>query len=102
MPLRKKTPSLPPPRVKGVPQAIAHEVPGHDGDEDEEARPKHPGAVHEAGEPPLLRRLEARGLSLEDAYVLASACVDLKISQIVDAPNYTVSAFLPLDIFREA
>ena len=50
----------------------------------------------------LLRRLEARGLSLKDAYVLASACVDLKISQIVDAPNYTVSAFLPLDIFREA
>ncbi|WP_309570179.1 acetamidase/formamidase family protein [Deinococcus sp.] len=47
----------------------------------------------------LLRRLEARGLSLEQAYVLASACVDLKISQIVDAPNYTVSAFLPLDIF---
>ncbi|MFC3831919.1 MULTISPECIES: acetamidase/formamidase family protein [Deinococcus] len=50
----------------------------------------------------LLRRLEARGLSLEQAYVLASACVDLKISQIVDAPNYTVSAFLPLDIFEES
>ncbi|WP_412029846.1 acetamidase/formamidase family protein [Deinococcus yunweiensis] len=50
---------------------------------------------------PLLRRLQARGLSLEQAYVLASACVDLKISQIVDAPNYTVSAFLPLDVFAE-
>lgn len=50
----------------------------------------------------LLRRLQARGLSLEDAYVLASACVDLKISQIVDAPHYTVSAFLPLDIFGAA
>ena len=49
----------------------------------------------------LLRRLEMRGLTLEQAYVLASACVDLKISQIVDAPNYTVSAFLPLDIFTE-
>ncbi|GBF05126.1 formamidase [Deinococcus aerius] len=49
----------------------------------------------------LLRRLQARGLTLEEAYVLASACVDLKISQIVDAPNYTVSAFLPLDIFLE-
>lgn len=49
----------------------------------------------------LLRRLEARGLTLEQAYVLASACVDLKISQIVDAPNYTVSAFLPMDIFCE-
>lgn len=49
---------------------------------------------------PLLRRLQARGLTLEEAYVLSSACVDLKISQIVDAPNYTVSAFLPLDIFE--
>ncbi len=48
----------------------------------------------------LLRRLTARGLSLEQAYVLSSACVDLKISQVVDAPNYTVSAFLPLDIFE--
>ncbi|WP_019585960.1 acetamidase/formamidase family protein [Deinococcus apachensis] len=48
----------------------------------------------------LLHRLQARGLTLEEAYVLASACVDLKISQIVDAPNYTVSAFLPLDIFE--
>lgn len=49
----------------------------------------------------LLHRLQARRLTLEEAYVLASACVDLKISQIVDAPNYTVSAFLPLDIFVE-
>jgi acetamidase/formamidase len=49
----------------------------------------------------LLRRLQARGLSLEQAYVLSSACVDLKISQVVDVPNYTVSAFLPLDIFVE-
>lgn len=40
-----------------------------------------------------------RGLDIVDAYVLASACVDLKISQIVDAPNWTVSAFLPLGVF---
>jgi len=25
--------------------------------------------------------------------------VDLKVSQVVDVPNFTVSAFLPLDIF---
>ncbi|WP_027459521.1 acetamidase/formamidase family protein [Deinococcus murrayi] len=50
---------------------------------------------------PLLRRLQDRGLTLEQAYVLSSACVDLRISQVVDAPNYTVSAFLPLDIFGE-
>ena len=39
------------------------------------------------------------GLSVPQAYVLSSACVDLRISQIVDAPNYTVSALLPLSIF---
>ncbi|MDR7555112.1 MAG: acetamidase/formamidase family protein [Armatimonadota bacterium] len=39
------------------------------------------------------------GLSREDAYVLCSVAVDLKISEIVDAPNWIVSAYLPLSIF---
>jgi acetamidase/formamidase len=39
------------------------------------------------------------GLSTEDAYVLASLCVDLKISEIVDAGQYIVSALLPLTVF---
>jgi acetamidase/formamidase len=38
-------------------------------------------------------------LSREDAYVLASLCVDLKISEIVDAGQYVVSAVLPLAVF---
>ncbi|HEX8969331.1 MAG TPA: acetamidase/formamidase family protein [Chloroflexota bacterium] len=38
------------------------------------------------------------GLSREDAYCLASVAVDLKISEIVDAPNWIVSAFLPLEV----
>jgi acetamidase/formamidase len=40
-----------------------------------------------------------RGLSREEAYVLCSVCVDLKISEIVDAPNWIVSAFLPECVF---
>ena len=40
------------------------------------------------------------GLSEEDAYVLASLCVDLRISEIVDAGQYVVSALLPLTVFR--
>jgi acetamidase/formamidase len=40
------------------------------------------------------------GLTREDAYVLASLCVDLKISEIVDAGEYVVSALLPLSVFR--
>jgi acetamidase/formamidase len=40
-------------------------------------------------------------LSREDAYVLASLCVDLKISEIVDAGEYVVSAVLPLAVFSD-
>jgi acetamidase/formamidase len=48
----------------------------------------------------MLDHLEAEyGLSRQDAYCLASVAVDLKISQIVDAPNWIVSAFLPQEIF---
>jgi acetamidase/formamidase len=42
----------------------------------------------------------ARGLSREEAYILSSVCVDLRISEIVDAPNWIVSAFLPEAVFR--
>ncbi len=38
-------------------------------------------------------------LSRTEAYMLCSVAVDLKISEIVDAPNWVVSAFLPLSIF---
>ncbi len=43
---------------------------------------------------------EEYGLSREDAYALASVAVDLRISEVVDAPNWVVSAFLPTAIFR--
>jgi acetamidase/formamidase len=45
---------------------------------------------------------ETYDLSREDAYVLSSLVVDLKISEIVDAGQYIVSALLPLAIFRSA
>jgi Acetamidase/Formamidase family len=35
-------------------------------------------------------------LSREDAYVLSSLCVDLRISEVVDAGQYVISALLPL------
>jgi acetamidase/formamidase len=40
-----------------------------------------------------------KGLTREDAYVLCSLAVDLKISQIVDAPHWGVSAYLALSVF---
>jgi acetamidase/formamidase len=43
--------------------------------------------------------VEERSLSREEAYVLCSVAVDLKISEIVDAPNWIVAAFLPESVF---
>jgi acetamidase/formamidase len=44
---------------------------------------------------------EERGLTRAEAYILCSAIVDLKINEVVDAPNWTVSAYLPESIFPE-
>ena len=41
-------------------------------------------------------------LSRAEAYMLCSVAVDLKISEVVDAPNWVVSAFLPQSIFTKA
>jgi acetamidase/formamidase len=41
-------------------------------------------------------------LSREEAYVLSSLVVDLRISEIVDAGQYIVSALLPLSVFRDS
>lgn len=40
------------------------------------------------------------GLSRQDAYMLCSVAVELKIACCVDMPNYVVGAYLPLDIFN--
>ena len=40
-----------------------------------------------------------RGFSREEAYIICSVAADLKISEIVDAPNWIVSAFIPESIF---
>ena len=47
----------------------------------------------------MIGLLMERGWSREQAYCICSVAVDLKLSQIVDVPNFLVSAFLPLDIF---
>ena len=50
----------------------------------------------------MLQLLGERGFSREQAYVICSVAVDLKVSNIVDLPNVTISAFLPEDIFVQA
>ena len=43
-----------------------------------------------------------RGLTREQAYILASVAVDLRVGQVVDVPNYVVTAVLNEDVFEEA
>ena len=42
-----------------------------------------------------------KGLTRNQAYIVSSAAVDLRIGQLVDVPNYIVSAILPLTIFKK-
>jgi formamidase len=47
----------------------------------------------------MIEHLTERGWTRQQAYAICSVAVDLKISQVVDAPNMLVSAFLPEAIF---
>ena len=48
----------------------------------------------------MIELLQERGWTKEQAYIICSVAVDLKVSNVVDLPNVTVSAFLPEDIFQ--
>lgn len=48
----------------------------------------------------MIELLQERGWTREQAYIICSVAVDLKVSNIVDLPNVTVSAFLPEGIFQ--
>jgi acetamidase/formamidase len=43
--------------------------------------------------------MRERGLAAIDAYLLCSVCGDLRISEIVDRPNWTVSFYFPRSVF---
>lgn len=47
----------------------------------------------------MIDLLQERGYTRSQAYVICSVAVDLKVSNVVDVPNYVVSAFLPEDLF---
>jgi formamidase len=48
----------------------------------------------------MIDLLQERGWSREEAYVICSVAVDLRVSNVVDMPNVVVSAILPEDIFH--
>ena len=39
-------------------------------------------------------------MSAVDAYMLCSVCADLRISEIVDMPNWVVSLYFPRVVFE--
>ena len=41
---------------------------------------------------------DEHGYTRQQAYAICSVAVDLKLSEIVDSPNYVVTAELPLDV----
>jgi len=47
----------------------------------------------------MIDLLQERGWSREQAYVLCSVAADLRVSNVVDVPNYVVSALIPEGIF---
>ena len=49
----------------------------------------------------MIDLLVERGWTRQQAYAICSVAVDLKLSELVDVPNFVVSAFLPLDIFAQ-
>jgi formamidase len=48
----------------------------------------------------MMDLLQERGWSREQAYIICSVAVDLRVSNVVDVPNYVVSALLPEGIFQ--
>ncbi|HIM06044.1 MAG TPA: acetamidase, partial [Gammaproteobacteria bacterium] len=40
-----------------------------------------------------------QGISAVEAYMLCSVCADLRISEIVDHPNWVVSMYFPKIVF---
>jgi len=48
----------------------------------------------------MLDLLQERGWSREQAYIICSVAADLRVSNVVDVPNYVVSALLPEAIFQ--
>jgi formamidase len=47
----------------------------------------------------MIDLLQERGWTREQAYVISSVAVDLRVSNVVDVPNYVVSALIPEAIF---
>jgi acetamidase/formamidase len=59
-------------------------------------------AARDATRAAITHLVEQRGCAREEAYAIVSVAGDLRIHEVVDAPNWAVGAFLPDAIFEEA
>jgi len=48
----------------------------------------------------LIDMVAAHGFSRDEAYVLMSVCGELRVSEAVDMPNFTVSSAVPLEVLN--
>jgi acetamidase/formamidase len=85
------------------PQLRTRGSPGRGGSGPFYATTAHGPDLHECARQAVRHMIDhlvrERGLTREEAYILCSVAVDLKVSEIVDAPNWIISAFLPETIF---
>ena len=58
-------------------------------------------ATRDAVRATVAHLVDRRGLDHEEAYALASVACDLRIHEVVDAPNWVVGCFVPEAIFDE-
>jgi acetamidase/formamidase len=42
---------------------------------------------------------QQHNMNAADAYMLCSVCADMRISEVVDQPNWVVSCYLPRIVF---
>jgi formamidase len=48
----------------------------------------------------MIDLLQEKGWSREQAYIISSVAVDLRVGNVVDVPHYVVSALIPDVIFE--
>jgi acetamidase/formamidase len=86
--------SVPAPGPSGPPPSAHHVCTG--------VGPDLMEATRDAVRATIAHLVERRGRGREEAYAIASVAVDLRIHEVVDAPNWVVGAFLPDAIFTDA
>jgi len=82
-----------------LPRGVSADVPDTDWHVCTGVGPDLMEAARAATRATIAHLMERRGLERQEAYALASVACDLRIHEVVDAPNWVVGMFLPGAIF---